>query len=211
MAILKNGIMGPISNKIGTVIGRNFRGQNVITQLYRKSQKLATEDQKRGQYRLGILSSFLSRAQSIVIPGFTKTTKGGQSPLNAAYAFNYKHAFIEEEQEFKINYPQIVLSRGPVERPNCASVRREGNSLIFTWLPQPENMYSRFDDIAKFLIYRSEKKKMLVLNPNVLRSYLRFEFELPKPFHEAELHCYMIFNTTNGKLVGNSEYIPIST
>ncbi len=207
MAILNNGILGPVANKVGSVIGRNFRGLNVITQLYNTSQKPATTDQKREQARLGMLSSFLSTAQGVIDEGFLKTVKTGQSPLNAAYSFNYRQAFVEQNGQLALNYSKIVFSRGPVERPNCATVKREGNKIIFTWLPQAENKFNRFDDVASFLLYNLEKKKMKLLRHKVLRSELKFEFELAEPLLEDNFHSYMLFTNQSGKLIGNSEYV----
>lgn len=192
---------------MGTVIGRNFRGLNVITQLYRKSHKLPTDDQIRVQTRLGLLSSFLSEAQSLVNLGFKKTTKAGQSALNAAYSYNYRHAFVEENQEPKLNFPKLVLSRGPVERPNCAAVKREGNKIVFTWLAQAENKYNRHDDRAWFLMCAQKDEKILLLKHKAMRSALQFEFELPKSLEGCTFHCYMVFSSQNDQLVGMSEYV----
>lgn len=210
MGVIKNGIMGPVTNKVGTVIGRNFRGLNVITQLYKKSKKSATNKQERAQIRLGLLSKFLSGAQKVVDPGFIKTIKAGQSPLNAAYSYNYRHAFVEENDETKLNFPKLVLSRGPIERPNCAAVKREGNKIVFSWLVQAENKYSRHDDRADFLMYAPANKKMILLKYKAMRSALQFEFKLPKSLQEYTFHCFMIFSNQNGKLVGTSEYVGIT-
>ena len=207
MAILKHGILGPVSNKVGTVIGRNFRGLNVITQLYNTSQKPATVGQKLENNRLTMLSSFLSDAQWVIVPGFTKTAKAGQSALNAAYSYNYPNAFIEENDALSINFPKIVFSRGPVEQPNCATVKMEGNQIIFNWLAQAENKYNRHDDHTSFLIHSANWPHMIILQHTVTRSSLRFEFELPETRLGDTLHCFMLFSNRNGKLIGNSEYI----
>lgn len=207
MGIVKDGVMGLFINKVGTVIGRQHRGQNVIVAKYRKSQKQPTQKQLDAQMRFGMLNHFLSKMEELVDPGFEKTVKAGQSPINAAYAFNYKHAFTTENGQFKLNMPKLVLSRGPVQRPNCATVTRAGNKIVFSWLAQPENQYCRYNDKASFELCTSDTKIIVHHPDKAFRSDLQFEVTLPKGTDTNTFHCFMVFSNTTGKIVGDSEYV----
>jgi hypothetical protein len=209
MAIVKDGILGPFQNKVGTVIGRKFRGLDVMTGLYKKkTENPPSEAQLRQQARFGMLSTFLYDAADLVEPGFKKFVKAGQSPVNAAYKFNFPQAFIEDGDNIQINFPKIIFSRGPVETPNCPSVMLIGADKIkFSWLPQAENMNSRYGDKGSFLIYSVEKKKVVVLRDKELRGVREYEYEIEDSLQGDTLHCYMSFNNERGKLAGNSVYV----
>jgi hypothetical protein len=118
MGIIRKGILGPMVNKTGAVIGRMHRGQNVLVQLYkeRSADKPSTEGQIAAQDRLGMLSSFLSNIRNMVDIGFKKMGKHN-SPVNAALSYNSDHAFIQKGEEQELNYAQLVYSIGDVEGP----------------------------------------------------------------------------------------------
>lgn len=99
MAIINDGILGPFNNKVETVIGRKFRGLDIMTGLYEKrTNNPPTLDKLRQQARFGLLNSFLSDISTLVNPGFKNYVKKGQSPINAAFSYNFAHAFIESNE-----------------------------------------------------------------------------------------------------------------
>lgn len=237
MAIVKDGVMGPFRNKVGTVVGRKFRGLDVMTGLYEKKTNRAPSEAKlRQQARFGMLSAFLYAAADLVEPGFKRLVKAGQSPVNAAYKFNFPHAFVEGMEEaapdtgeitdavgmtgaesaiapatvyhIGLNFPKLVYSRGAVERANCPSVALAApDKILISWLPQAENVYSRYGDKASFLLYNVEKKMTIVLRDQVLRGNLSYEYELHETLQGDTFHCWMSFNNESGKLAGDSVYV----
>ncbi|RYE52390.1 MAG: hypothetical protein EOP48_16630, partial [Sphingobacteriales bacterium] len=118
MGILIKGILGPMINKTGAVIGRMHRGQNVIVQLYkeRSADKVSTEGQLTVQNHFGKLSSFLSNIRNMVDIGFKKMIKHN-SPVNAAFSYNSSHAFIQVGEKKELNYAKLIYSIGDVEGP----------------------------------------------------------------------------------------------
>jgi len=164
--------------------------------------------------------------------------KKGQSPINAAFSYNFAHAFIESEVptdadsaavindpeqsatapgssesdqidfDIALNFPKLVYSRGPVERPNCASVEFVApNKIRFKWWPQQDNVNSRYNDQASLLIYSATSDKRIILVDKAQRSDLQYEIELPATYVGETFHCYMNFSDISGKRMGASEYV----
>lgn len=206
MGILKSGILGPFRKKVGTGIGRLRRGQNVLTALHRKSNKPATKKQLDAQLKFGLLNSFLSNIDKLVNIGFMPYAKVN-SPVNTAYSYNWKHAFVNEGDTYRINYPQMVYSRGHVVTPEGVQAGHSTEGIVFSWLPQPQSAYCQFSDLASFLIYNPSKDDSMILINKVNRYALGYSMQIPVSYAGDTVHCYMNFVSANGKHNGDSVYI----
>jgi hypothetical protein len=211
MGILNSGILGGFRNKTGTVIGRRYRGQDIMTGLYKISEKPEQDGEVIQQHRFSILNSFLSRISALVDIGFKQHAKK-KSAVNAAYSFNAPHAYINDGEETVLNYPKLVYSRGQVDTPDYPQVSFSGeDTIVFSWLPQEQSMYSRANDKASFLIYIPENSQAIIVKNGALRADLSFGVELPPKATTGTFHCYMNFNNDSGKLVGDSVYVGMLT
>jgi len=206
MGIQKSGILGPFRNKVGAVVGRRHRGQDLMTGLPRKSNKPATARQLETQYLFGLLNSFLSSIDQLVNIGFKAFVKNN-SPVNAAFAYNYDHAFVKEEGQYRINYPKIMYSRGHMVTPEGARVIPAAGKIVFSWLPQNQSAYCQYTDQASFLVYNPLKEKVM-MRPGAVNRYAQsFEVEMPADYPGDALHCYMSFASADGKMQGDSLYV----
>ncbi|MES2454831.1 MAG: DUF6266 family protein [Bacteroidota bacterium] len=206
MGIIDSGILGPFRKKIGPAIGRRHMGQNLILPLYHKTTKPPTENQIDKQDKFGMLNGLLNKMKRFVEPGF-KAYARKKSARNAAYSYNYAHAFVEVEGQTMINFPMLVLSRGNVAKPDGLKVDRQGNQLNFTWQSQRQSASCLFTDLASFLVYNPVKKRVTLRSRIVSRYEGIFSMVLTDNTAGDELHCYLSFSTADGKAVGNSKYI----
>ena len=206
MGIQKSGIIGPFRNKVGPAIGRRHMGQNLLTALPHKSNKPATAKQLEAQHLFGLLNSFLSAIDRLVNIGFKAFVKNN-SPVNAAFAYNYDHAFVKEEGRYQINYPKVMYSRGHIVSPEGAQAIPAAGKVTFSWLPQNQSAYCQYTDRASFLVYNPVKEKVMILRDPVNRYAQSFEMEMPADYLGDTVHCYMSFAAADGKLQGDSLYV----
>ena len=206
MGIQKSGIIGPFRNKVGPAIGRRHMGQNLLTALPHKSNKPATAKQLEAQHLFGLLNSFLSAIDRLVNIGFKAYVKNN-SPVNAAFSYNYEKAFVKLDGEDQLNYPKLVYSRGHIVTPEGAQVISETGKITFSWLPQNQSAYCQFTDRASFLVYNPAKEKAMILQAPVDRYAQSFVMEMPANYVGDAVHCYMSFASVSGKMQGDSLYI----
>jgi hypothetical protein len=218
MGIAKSGLIGPFRKKIGPAIGRRFRGLNVITALHHENLKAPTKEQLVERAKFGLLNSFLHSIKKLVLAGFKKHSNN-KYPLNVAYSYNYKHAFVYEEfipdnensagdGRWLLNYPELVYSRGHVARPEGPQVAVTAQGVAFSWKAQPQSAYCQYSDMASFLIYNPAKDKAIVKINAVNRYALQYtQTEIPVMYPGDTLHCYMSFASADGKESGNSMYL----
>lgn len=202
-------ISGPFSsfyNKTGPLIGRRYKGKNVITGLHYPSNKLFTSQQLLAQRRFSVMIDFLNVLKPLIDVGF-KAYARRCTALNAAFAYNNEKLLSFDGFNYKINYPVLVYSRGNVAGPNCPTVQMKAGKVVFSWLPEAQSVYNLLNDRAIFLICNEDKEICMVQMGVVERSALSYEFELPVDFSGDTLHCYMNFDAASGKMVGNNVYV----
>ncbi|WEK21421.1 MAG: DUF6266 family protein [Candidatus Pedobacter colombiensis] len=208
MGILKSGILGGFRKKLGPAIGRRHMGQNLISALPHKSTKPATSKQLETQVKLGLLNGFLSTIDKLVNIGFNQYVKHN-TEVNAAFSYNYKHAFVKDGEAWLINYPKIIYSRGHIVAPEMPQLVMEGEKITFRWLPQNQSAYCQFTDLASFLVYCPSEGSAIILLNAVNRYAKSYTIEIPAHYFNQTLHCYMNFNSGNGKIVGDSVYVGV--
>ena len=206
MAIQKSGIIGPFRNKIGPVYGRSHMGQDLILPLPRITTKPATEKQQEKRHMLGLLNSFLNMVDALVNPGFKAFVKNN-SPVNAAFSYNYDHAFVKEGEEYRLDYPKLVYSRGHIATPEGAELSSAGGHITFSWHHQNQSAYCQYTDLASFMLYNPSKDDFLVFPATVSRRVQSFTLQMSPECEGDSVHCYMSFASANGKMQGDSLYV----
>jgi hypothetical protein len=206
MGILHSGLFGGFSKKTGPIVGRRRKGQNVITALHHPSNKAATAAQLDSRQKFSLLNIFLGRISPLLDTGFKKYAKA-KGAMAAAFSYNYDHAFVIEGDQYAINYPMMVYSRGPISGPLGAAVQIADGGITFSWLPQSQSVYCQFTDRATFLAYVPSigvAFAAIDATDRYAQTYLR---EFPPGIEGQEVHAYMSFASADGKLTGNSVYI----
>lgn len=232
MGIQTNGLLGTFYNKTGAVIGRRYRGMNIITGLPRGSSKKFTPAQQEQQFKLGALSEVLSYFAEEIYIGFKKYKKKGQ-PLNVAFSYNFGNAFevlprveklvqatpdakpvivLDFERYILLDFPKLVMTRGDVFSPDCPSVALAADgSFTCNWMATPEYVYNWGTDLVTLLVWNDTLKKSMHYRCMTSRSALSFSNELPEEWIGDSLHGYLFCSTPDHKHVGESVYLPIAT
>ncbi len=215
MGILRLGIFGGFRKKTGPIVGRRVNGQDIITGHHHTSTKKPTKKQVEINDKFRLLTTFLNPIAPLVNMGFKYIVRG-KRPLNAAYTYNYDHAFVQEDDHFLINYPKMVYSRGSVETPYGVqavlesflqeSSGSEVRNIRFSWSPQGQSAYCQYTDLATFLVYNPVKMEAVTVINAIDRYALSYAVELPPDFEGDMVHCYMNFASANGKVMGDSVY-----
>lgn len=205
MGIQDSGPFGGFRKKTGPIIGRRVNGMNVITALHHPSNKPSTSAQLDLQERFTLLTVFLNKIKPEVKPGFEKYARG-RSALNAAFKYNYPHAFVESGGVLSLNYPSLVYSRGHVSIVTVLSLSLNSGVLALSWAVQQESMYCRNTDLARVLVYDEESEGALCFPEVANRGQLGCSVPVPGSF-TGKLHCYLSFVSADGKLVGDSRYL----
>ena len=135
MATFDKGILGGFNGKVGTVIGVNWRGKNVMRSLPTSRRKrIPTELQKEQRLRFGVAVAFLNPIRSVVSRFFGQE-QDDKSPMNLATSY-YITEVVEPDGSggFTINTAKVLISKGDLQGlANPAAAVAANHVVNLTW------------------------------------------------------------------------------
>ncbi|WP_316794659.1 DUF6266 family protein [Pedobacter frigoris] len=165
MGILKNGIWGGISGKVGNKIYYMYKGKQV-TRMVGRNLKPPTVKQLANRQQMKVVIDFLRPIMPFIQVGFgTEATKTNRIPYHLAVGVNKKQALKGDYPEMEIDYENVVLSIGELEGLTDVSVSvvgnpEEGFSLRFDWQVNAEDGdFPRCDDQVLLMAYFPKEVK----------------------------------------------------
>lgn len=154
MARLNSSIYGPVSGKLGPVIGATWKGQPYLRSRPRKRGKKRGVREKQNQNKFSQAHYWLQPLLDYVrigFHGYSPTVEG----FNAAKSFCLKHAFTGEAAQQKIDPSRVQLSYGGLPLPSNIKMKGSGDySIEFSW--DKKNNGSNNHDQAMLVAYDCE-------------------------------------------------------
>ena len=151
MAIVEQGITGAFIGKVGTVIGYQLNGQNVMRSIGRRRTKPFSELELLNQAKMKVTSEFLRPIKSFIKFGFREVAPEGSrvGAFQLAQSHVRKQAldFDAEGKPF-VNPAKVLISKGSLEPPRNCRITQDGNRLIFNWDPANGAEYHRLLTLA---------------------------------------------------------------
>jgi hypothetical protein len=210
MAILYNGINGPFSGKVGTVVGYKWKNKSVMRGLpsARKGGPSPLQLQQHAKFRL--MNAFLNPLVSLL--NLTYNNLAFQmTGYNKAFSYNVKNAIEGVYPEFKIDYNMVLLSRGDllnVISPFASST--SAGILKFTWTDNSGKGRAKPTDkifVAVFNEVENQWKYDLNL---AMRSSGTCLIDVSK-LSAKQVHSFIGFISVDGKEVTDSAYLGLTT
>lgn len=185
MAEIKNGILGGVSGKIGTVVGANWRGKNIIRAIPRKSKKAPSLAQLEQRAKFKLIIAFLSPLNAIVSRYFGNP-QDSKSRSNLAVAYHLLEAIEQEENAFILNLEKVVLTKGILPNITVASATLEAGTLALTWTPNAGSSIERDTDLITMVIYSQKHKSFQLFEKAVNRQTNALTAPLSADFEAAD-------------------------
>ena len=111
MATFNKGILGGFSGKVGTVVGANWRGKDIMRSLPKPSQKEPTEKQLLQQAKFKLAVSFLQPLKTIQSQYFGSGS-GVKSRVNLATSYTINEAMQVVAGVLELMYNKVLITKG---------------------------------------------------------------------------------------------------
>lgn len=155
MGVLKNGIFGDMSGRVGNKVYYMYRGKQVVRMIGR-NVKPPTVKQLGNQQEMKVVIDFLRPIMTFIQAGFAVEGKQeNRIPYHLAVGINKRQALKGIYPDIEIDYEKVVLSKGSLNGLNDVSVNVEdGFSLRFYWQVGDEDRdWPRCDDQVMLMAY----------------------------------------------------------
>ena len=190
MGKMENGIFGPFTGKIGTLVGSYRYGVYYVKSAPVRTKPF-TPAELMNQNRFRVAETWLKPLLAFVRIGFNNNTpKRGK---NAAKSYLMKHALKGDGMEVSVNPALMKVSAGRLALPSGLMVIVDGLNLRFEW-----------DAAAVFRGNHRDQVMMLAYDVELKRAYaitagnFRFEgfdvLQLPEGARGRTVHVYAGFS-----------------
>jgi len=136
MAILKDGINGPFSGKVGSIVGYQLNGQTVIRGLPKVVRRKPTALTLLNRARMKAVSEFLKPLKQVIDFGYRNIAPQGSrvGTFQAAQSHTFRNAIDYGEDNVPyINPEKVLVFRGDLMKPPLLAVTREENNIHIQW------------------------------------------------------------------------------
>jgi hypothetical protein len=204
MGKYNQGILGPFTGKVGSVVGSSWKGVNYIKSLPGPNTSNSEAQQKqRSRFKsvVGLASSLLS---SLIRPVWNLVS-GKMTGYNLFVKTNMA-AF--DESGVLVNYSDFHASVGALPLPENLNIQDDVDvvsGIEVSWKDDSATGIGNADDKLHLLVMNEEK--VHILNTISVRSDQSAEITLPVP--AGDVHLYPFFGTADGDKFSPDSYSKI--
>lgn len=139
MAILKGGINGPFSGKVGNIVGYELNGQAIIRSLPDFNKKKPSPLTVINRNRMKAVSKFLKPIKKVVQLGYRNIAPVGSrvGAFQTAQSHLFKTALDYDTQTIPyVNPEKALIFRGDLASPVVVSMVKTNEELQLEWEPR---------------------------------------------------------------------------
>lgn len=207
MAIIKQGVLGAFSGKVGTVIGTSWKGIAIIRGIAASIVNPRTPAQLEQRARFSLVVKFLRTLTAFLRSGF-KSAALQMSGFNAAVAYNVKNAVSGIYPELTLDYTKLRVTQGNLPGAlNPTVVSSAAGTVAFHWDDNSMDAGSMADDKAVLLVYNPVKGQSVNSIGPLTRTEGDQTLTLPAAFTGDQVECYISFANANESVFSDSIYV----
>ncbi|MDY0091032.1 MAG: DUF6266 family protein [Flavobacteriaceae bacterium] len=207
MATYEKGILGPFSGKVGTVVGANWRGKNIMRSRPKKSNRPPTEAQQLQRERFTAVSRFLNPIKGLLNRYFGQKM-GFRSRYNMATSYHIKEATEWVNEEWEIIFNKVMISKGVLQGLHNPTVDPQlNNQLKLEWSDNSGQGMAKGDDRLLMIAYCPNLDLYEVFENSALREDREVVLSFNSHFQGLEVHCWASFVNSEQKVSASSSYL----
>lgn len=196
MAILKNGLFGGFSGKVGGVVGSSWKGKQIVKKLPGPRKTESSPAQLTQQTKFSKLVNFLKPVTPILNKAFEKS-KLNMTAFNKAFS-NNQNAITGIYPDYTIDYANVILCKGYIQNGDVVKVMINAEGKMVLSLNK-SSLYSIPWIWTLFFIaaYEEETGRWIYkMNPE-LTADQSYELDLSQ-FRSKSFHIYSGFMPATG-------------
>lgn len=209
MAEIKQGILGPVNGKVGTVVGITWRGRHFLRAKPLKSHKPASEAQLLQRARMKLVSPFTSKIKNFVNRQYPLKKIGeriinGQEQLNS-YLLKEGIEVIEGSPCLIIE--KVLLSIGVLPPAAIKKVSfLKDFSVKVQWDDSIINALTLPSDQLTMVVYNDETDSFHISENIAKREEKYTHFMLEKNWMKGNIHFWSVWTAADQSMHSTSIY-----
>lgn len=208
MAKIRKGILGPVSGKIGPVVGATWKSIPYLRTVpkKKKNKRESSPAQIAAQEKLKFMNLILVPFHEFITVGFANEAVE-KTEISAAFSANYSTMISGVYPKLEADYSKLILSVGNLPMINDVKMNLDGPELLkLTWKSDVIKR-TAFNDQLMFVAYSPELDMSFGFTGGVNRAYKECDIKIQEPFIGKTLEVYVGMTSLNRKAIANSMYL----
>ncbi|SFH00441.1 DUF6266 family protein [Pedobacter insulae] len=206
MAKIKKGILGPLSGKLGPVIGGTWKTISYLRIAPPKSNKSKrTPAQIATQEKMRFINKFLVPFHPYITVGM-KHEAESQTEISAAFSANYHESILGISPNLSVDFGKFIFSKGILPMVKDLAVTLADGFLHITWSFESVPKTS-FDDQMIIVAYAHELEETDGFIGGVNRAAKKCALQLSEHFIGKAIDVYVSITSLDRKRIANNVYL----
>jgi len=208
MARIKQGILGPVSGKLGPVTGGTWKGIPYLRQTSDKKVQQRSLAQLANEGKFKFINDWLVPFHPYLSIGFQNLALG-KTAIAAALSANYKTAFSGVFPDIQVQYAEFQISSGPLSPPadvQAAFISEDQIALSWSQNYRPGAVYN---DQLMLVLYSEALGLTDGFVGAVNRAVEQYTFKINPRLTGQPLHAYVSMTSMSRDLIADSIYLGI--
>jgi len=203
MGVIKKGILGSFSGKVGNVVGGTWRGIAYMRSLPAKVKNPRTVGQRSQRSKFTLALSVLKPLTAILRVGW-KLYAQGKSPFNAASSYIHANAITGEYPDFSIDASKILISRGALTPAVNAKATLDNDTIVVQWDDNSGSASAQETDRALIAVLNTAKAGAITSVDVATRADGTQTLPTPPTWAGDKVDVFLGFVSEDAKEVANS-------
>ncbi len=204
MAKLPQGILGPVSGSVGTIVGSSWKDIDYIRSKSSKPKGDPSPTQLDNQYKFSAVINFVSTMTELLNQTFSKYAIN-MSESNAAFSYNYENAITGTSPDYSIDYAKALVSRGDLMNASGIAATVTNKTVHFTWTDNSGLGMAAATDKAVLVAYCKNYNLTVYTVGSAARSAKAGVLDVSN-FAGFTVETWIAFLNEDGSMASNSIY-----
>jgi hypothetical protein len=207
MGTFSKGILGGFSGKVGTVVGANWRGKDIMRSLPKKSDREPSTEQMMVRLKFKLVTQFLAPIRPVLVKYFGQP-QGFKSRRNLATAYHILEAITGDYPDYAIDYQKVIVSKGellglqqPTATPQATA------EIALAWEDNTGQGLAKADDGLLVVVYNESRGLFETREGAAPRSSMAYTLSLPRNWVGETVQCWIAFTSAEGKKCATSVFM----
>jgi len=212
MGKVENGLMLGVRGKVGPIVmSKGKNGISIMGIKKVKTSKPPKQLQISQRTKFAVVAAFVGDLKRVIDIGFQGNTDGLE-PFAAALQYNLLNAVTGVYPDFKMDYPNVKLSKGNLPGSNTLILKNgTGGELTITWGEDDgfgeEEAALRSEDTTMLVVYDPLHDRFYFNNAGSTRGKNLLVGTVPRVFAGGLLHAWFFFVSPDKLRVSKTEYL----
>jgi Family of unknown function (DUF6266) len=201
MAKYGQGILGPVSGSVGSVVGSSWRGISYLRSKGVRSKREPSPKQDIQRLKFKLAVQFVRPLAPLLEVTFASSQATG---VNNAMAYTLKRSLTGTYPDIVIDYAQVLIARGSLPNAESIAASLNGNMIDVAWTSNAGTGKAASNDKSMMAVYSPVKQNWVYVLNGPERSAGIAGIDVKDL--TGDLHIYLAFVSADEKDVSDSFY-----